>query len=80
MQYTNENIQPGAPTMALANLVKLYSQRIEDRMQRLRDDLSFYRCKLDELDLVDPQDCTGLRRIYLNHLERTSSLLHTVAA
>lgn len=79
MQYTNENIEPGLPLLALANLVQLYAQRIEDRMQRLREDLSFYRCKLDELDLVDPQDCTGLRRIYLSHLERTSSLLHAGA-
>ena len=80
MQYSLENVDSGVPALTLTNLVQLYSQRIEDRKQRLRDDLMFYRSKLDELDLVDPQDCTGLRRIYLSHLERASSLLRAVAA
>jgi len=70
---------PTLPSAALSNLVQLYSQRIEVRKQRLRDDVSYFRAKLDELDLVDPQDCTGLRRIYLNHLERTSALLQAAA-
>ncbi|MGH8595497.1 MAG: hypothetical protein ACREXT_02425 [Gammaproteobacteria bacterium] len=68
------------PTVSLANLVHIYAQRIEDRRQRLRDDLAYYSAKLDELDLVDPQDCTGLRRIYSSHLDRTSALLRAVAA
>jgi hypothetical protein len=80
MQHIIENSEPGVPTLALANLVNLYSQRIADRKQRLCDDLSFYRTKLAELDALDPQDCTGLHRIYLNHLERTSALLSSVAA
>ena len=69
-----------APTATLSNLVQLYSQRIEDRKQRLRDDRAYFSAKLDELDVIDPQDCTGLRRIYLNHLERTTALLRAVAA
>ncbi len=78
MQYATQTLNT-VPTKALANLIQLYSQRIEDRKQRLRDDLSYYRAKLEELDLVDPQDCTGLRRIYLGHLERVSALLQTAA-
>ncbi len=80
MQYSIENTPSEVPALTLTNLVRLYSQRIEDRKQRLRDDLAFYRGKLDELDVVDPQDCTGLRRIYVSHLERASSLLRVVAA
>lgn len=80
MQQNQSLVDVGVPTHALANLVSLYSQRIEDRKQRLREDLHFYRGKLDELDLVDPQDCTGLRRIYRCHLERTAALLRDVAA
>lgn len=79
MQQTHSRVDVGIPTHALANLVYLYSQRIEDRKQRLREDLNYYRGKLDELDLVDPQDCTGLRRIYRSHLERTAALLRDVA-
>lgn len=80
MQQNQPRVDIGVPTRALASLVYLYSQRIEDRKQRLREDLNFYRGKLDELDLVDPQDCTGLRRIYRSHLERTAALLRDVAA
>ena len=80
MQIQNLSPTLTVPTTSLANLVQIFSQRIEDRKQRLRDDLSFYSGKLDELDLVDPQDCTGLRRIYRNHLERTAALLKAVAA
>lgn len=79
MQHPLDSVESGFPTLALTNLVNLYSQRIEDRKQRLREDLGFYRSKLDELDLIDPQDCTGLRRIYLSHLERTSALLCAAA-
>lgn len=68
------------PTAVLSNLVQLYSQRIEDRKQRLRADLEYFSAKLDELDLIDPQDCTGLRRIYVSHLERSAALLEAVAA
>ena len=80
MQYSLDNLASEVPALTLINLVQLYSQRIEDRKQRLRDDLAFYRSKLDELDVIDPQDCTGLRRIYVSHLERASSLLQAVAA
>lgn len=80
MQYQELSPNFTVQTTSLANLVQIFSQRIEDRKQRLRDDLSFYSTKLDELDLVDPQDCTGLRRIYQSHLERTSALLRAVAA
>ena len=69
-----------APAATLSNLVQLYSQRIEDRKQRLRNDLAYFSAKLEELGVVDPQDGTGLRRIYLSHLERTTALLHAVAA
>ncbi|MSR13330.1 MAG: hypothetical protein EXR86_01965 [Gammaproteobacteria bacterium] len=64
---------------SLTNLVQIYSDRLEDRKQRLRDDQAFYRAKLEELEVFDPQDCTGLRRIYANPLERTSDLLRTVS-
>lgn len=80
MQYIPEQTMSGVPSHALANLIQLYTERIEDRKQRLREDLDFYRAKLDELDILDPQDCTGLRRIYLSHLERTEALLLAFAA
>jgi len=80
MQYLVEQTMSGVPARALANLVQLYAERIEDRRQQLREDLDFYSAKLEELDVLDPQDCTGLRRIYLSHIERTSALLGAVAA
>ncbi|MGD9601633.1 MAG: hypothetical protein AB7O21_19650 [Gammaproteobacteria bacterium] len=79
MQVASEGL-PATPTHSLANLVQLYAERIEDRKQRLREDLAFYRAKLEELDVFDPQDCTGLRRIYVGHIERTEALLRGVAA
>jgi hypothetical protein len=80
MQLQAQPISRDFPAVALTKLVNIYSQRIEERKQRLRDDFAFYSAKLDELDLVDPQDCTGLRRIYSSHLDRTSALLHATAA
>lgn len=80
MQYLLEQTMSGVPTRALANLVQLYAERIEDRKQRLREDLEFYSAKLEELDVIDPQDCTGLRRIYVSHIERTTALLRAAAA
>jgi hypothetical protein len=71
--------QCGVEPLAWSNLVDLYVQRIEERQRRLREDLAYYRARLDELDLTDPQDCTGLRRIYAGHLERISALLHVVS-
>jgi hypothetical protein len=79
MQQIQSVVDAGVPGHALTNLVGLHGQRIEDRRQQLREDLDFYRGKLDELDLMDPQDCTGLRRIYRSHLERTAALLHATA-
>jgi hypothetical protein len=64
---------------SLTNLVQIYAARLADRKQRLAADMAFYRSKLEELELLDPQDCTGLRRIYANHLERTSDLLRSVS-
>ncbi len=63
---------------SLARVVSLYAQRIDDRRIQLARDLIFYRGKLAELDQIDPLDFTGLKRIYNNHVHRTSALLHSL--
>ncbi len=79
MQIQTHAIYAEASSLSLTNLVQIYAQRIEDRKRSLSGDVAFYQAKLDELDLLDPQDCTGLRRIYTSHLDRTSALLRSVS-
>lgn len=63
------------PVAALANLVRIYAQQIDDRRAQLEHDLAYYESKLAELAQIDPLDFTGLRRIYCNHADRTRNLL-----
>lgn len=73
------NAPEARPMVALANLVRIYEQQIDDRKVQLQHDLAYYQAKLGELDKIDPLDFTGLKRIYSSHVERTRGLLASLA-
>ncbi len=85
MHYEELGLQPhrplssreAHPVAALANLVRIYAQQIDDRRAQLEHDLAYYHSKLAELAQIDPLDFTGLKRIYTSHAERTRGLLDT---
>ena len=72
LQLVTDNTQTIAP---LADMVAHYAYEIDQRRQRLGDDLAYFESKLQDLGQLDPLDFTGLAKIYCVHASHIRGLL-----
>lgn len=59
----------------LIDRVARYAAEIDDRRRQLTQELAHFETKLRDLTQLDPQDFTGLGKVYGEHAEHIRRLL-----
>lgn len=62
-------------TVALTRLVETYDGELEARRTDLARNRDVYRARLATLADLDPNDCSGLSRLYREHVRQIECLL-----
>lgn len=73
------HLQPVADNSAdiapLIDMVARYTAEIDERRQQLSEELAYFETKLRDLAQLDPQDFTGLGKVYGEHARHIQRLL-----
>lgn len=76
---TSTQLLAAPRTAALTRLVQTYDGELEARRLDLARNRDAYRARLATLADLDPTDCSGLSRLYREHVRQIEHLLLTFA-